>query len=312
MKPSLFVIGNSKSGTTALYHFLSEHPNIFMCSPKEPNYFARDFCRDPNPNGAFHQLSEMEYINLFRKAVPGQTCGESSACYFYSQEAAKGISSYNPDARLIVMLREPVSFLYSYYWQLRKNPRTEGEVVRSFGNALALEARRENGSDIPRKCLVPELLFYSRRIKYADQLVRLYKYFHRSQIKVIIYEDFKEDNQSVFESVLRFLGLDDSFRPAIRLYNQGTATRSRLLKRLVHDASHGVGWGAPIKGLAKQVVSERLRKRITSVAVDKLVFSRIPKIDPILKVELMAEYRDEVEKTGLILGKDMLQRWGYK
>jgi len=310
-RPSFFLIGNSKSGTTALYHFLKAHPQLFLCCPKEPNYFARDFCRDTNPEGAFFQRSEDSYHALFQDALPNQKCGESSACYLYSKVAAEGIKAYEPDARLIVMLREPVSFLYSYYWQLRKNPITEGEELRRFADALALEEDRKAGRRVPRKIVVPELLYYSDRIRYAEQLDRVYQSFDRSQVKVIIYDDFLLDNAGGFRDVLSFLGVDASFEPTFKKYNRGSATRSRTMKRFVRNLTFGNGWAAPIKAVAQRVVPTNVRRAITDRAVNGIVHASIPPIDPGLAADLRVQFRAEVKKLGDLLGQDLTKRWGY-
>ncbi|NJR45511.1 MAG: sulfotransferase [Hyellaceae cyanobacterium CSU_1_1] len=67
-KPSFFIVGNPKSGTTALYNFLKEHPSIFMPKCKEPHYFAKDLCRVPNQQTVYYPMNKQEYYTLFNEA----------------------------------------------------------------------------------------------------------------------------------------------------------------------------------------------------------------------------------------------------
>ncbi len=310
-KPSFFIAGNSKGGTTALYQFLSAHPGIFMCRPKEPNYFARDFCRDPNPRGSFHPRTEADYLGLFDEAKPHQRCGEASACYLYSSVAARALHTFDPEARIIVMLREPVDFLYSYYLQLLKNPVTEGERVKDFRKALALEEERRRGRKIPRGCLLPEFLYYSERVKYAEHLERFFAVFSRAQIKIILYDDFKQDNARVYQDVLAFLGITASFTPDFQAHNQGAVLRNRPLRDLMHTVSMGRGWAQPLKPVLKRLLPTAQRRVLMRIIHERLLFKPKPHLDDAFTHELKHRFRDDVAALSALLGCDLLTRWGY-
>lgn len=110
-RPSFFIAGHSKSGTTALAMFLRQHRKIFICDPMEPNFFCPSWCRADGPPSHFFRRTEEQYLSLFGRAAPGQLCGEASAVYLYSPEAAQRIHDFNPDARIVMVFREPVEFL---------------------------------------------------------------------------------------------------------------------------------------------------------------------------------------------------------
>ena len=310
-KPSFFIAGNPKGGTSALQRFLKAHPAVFMCRPKEPKYFAQDFFREAGGQRTFARMTEADYLDLFREAQPDQRCGEASTWYLYSRVAAQAIHAFNPSARLIFVLREPADFLYSYYLQLRKNPVVEGERVNDFRKALALEPERKQGRKIPRGCLLPEFLYYSERVKYAEQLERFFACFDRAQIKIIIYDDFKRDNEGVYRDVLAFLGLDPSFTPVFQAHNKGHVLRSKRLQRVFQRVIFGERWAAPLKPMLKRLIPERLR-RVLVRRIKKQWLSR-PKdaLDPALAAELKQHYRGEVEKLSTLLGRDLLTLWGY-
>lgn len=307
-----FIAGNSKSGTSALYRFLKVHPQICMSYPKEPNVFATDFCHASDV-GAFKRKSLKQYHGFFRHAEEGQLWGESSACYLYSEEAAREIHQYNPDAQIVAIFREPVDFLYSYHLEMLTNPASEGEVEKDFERALQLEADRKAGRSIPRGCLIPELLYYSERVKYAEHLRRFYRYFDRDQVKVFIYEDFKQDNAAIYEELLRFLGVDPTFRPpAFEKHNKSLKLKSKRAQRLVDNLSFGRGVFAPIKTAIKTVLPQSIRGWLIRTAYDHFIFKPKPTIDPDLERRLKAKFRPEVKAFGELIGQDMVSKWGYE
>ena len=131
-KPNFFIVGLPKSGTTALHDFLNQHPQIFMSKVKEPHFFCTDFHRESDAfhdsQLFFHFRDEETYLKLFSDLTTEKVIGESSTGYLYSKEAAKQIHDFNPEAKILIVLREPTSFLYSVHSQvLNINAETEEE-----------------------------------------------------------------------------------------------------------------------------------------------------------------------------------------
>ncbi|MEM8556263.1 MAG: sulfotransferase [Bacteroidota bacterium] len=311
-RPSFFIVGNSKSGTTAMSRFLEQHPDLFVCRPEEPNFFATDFCRDPDPTGLFHPRPEADYLAMFEEAQPGQRCGEASACYLYSEEAIANIAAFDPDARLIAIFREPVSFLRSYHVQLLKNPIKEGESEQDFERALALEAARRRGEQIPEGCLVPEFLFYSERVRYAEHLARVYQHVPKEQVLVLIYEDFRRDNPGTVRRVFEYLGVDPDFAPAFEQHNNGgQVVKSRRAQGLVHQLEHGRGPFGAVKRLAQAVVPAPVRKRLVKAAYQKAVLRTAERPDEALVAYLKQQFLPEVAAFSTLIGRDMVAEWGY-
>ncbi len=185
--PGFFIVGQSKSGTTALYEMLKRHPQLFLPDFKEPSYFAADLRprvkqRVPEPE------TLEEYLPLFAPALPTQIPGEASSLYLYSHEAAGAIARVAPDARIIAILREPASFLHSLHLQLVQN---RLEDHKDLAQALALEGERREGRAIPASCYRPQALFYSERVRYLEQLRRYHAVFPPEQVLVLIYDDFR-------------------------------------------------------------------------------------------------------------------------
>lgn len=309
-RTDVFIVGNSKSGTSALHAFLDQHPEICMSSPKEPNMFATDFCHDQDV-GAFQRKSESEYLSFFDDCTGRTLWGESSACYLYSKEAAQNIHAFNSDAKIIAIFREPVSFLHSYHLQQLQNPVSEGETVKEFEAALQLEERRKRGLDLPKGCLIPELLYYTERVRYAEHLERFYKLFGRDQVLVLIYEDFKRDNEGIYREVLDFLGVSQDYRPSFKAYNKGKKLKSKTAQTFFHRLTHGEGMWARPHSILKALVPTSLRRFVLHLAYETLVFEPKDEISPALRTSLMQSFRPEVERFSVLVGRDLTAEWGY-
>ena len=235
-KPNFFIVGEPKSGTTALYEYLKQHPEIYMSEEKEPNYFCRDFFEESlryyGKNLFFHLTSENEYLALFQDSRNAKIIGEGSTGYLYSTVAAEKIQSFNPRAKIIMMFREPVDFLRSLHAQYL-NDHIEDE--HDFLKALQLEGERTKMHNIPQNVRFPSLLFYTERIKYAEHVKRFLKYFDKHQIHVLTFERFKKDNKNSILKVLDFLEVTTDFEPQLKKINVHKVIRSHLFYSIVQN-----------------------------------------------------------------------------
>ena len=147
-KPDFFIIGAPKCGTTTLYSWLKDHPDIFMPESKEPHYFAQNlsdrYCRIRN---------ESDYLSLFLEANNHQKCGEASVLYSFFPDSIKRILDFNPRAQIIMMIRHPVAMVQSYHAQLLVNLE---EDIEDFEKSWDLQKDRQEGKNIP-KSTVPSV-----------------------------------------------------------------------------------------------------------------------------------------------------------
>lgn len=309
--PDFFIAGNSKSGTTALYHYLARHPAICMSNPKEPNFFAEDFLHNEGV-GAFSKRTVAEYRQCFAHATTEELWGEASACYLYSTEAAAQIHAVNPDAKIIAIFREPVDFLFSYHLQMLQNPVSEGETEKDFTAALALEHARKQGRQLPEGCLIPQLLYYSERVHYTEQLLRFRERFGPEQMRVYVYEDFKSDNEGVFRDILSFLDLDPAqASPDIEQHNRSVKVKSKLAQNFAFNVSHGNGWYAPLHTAVKAVVPRPARRFLTRSIYNTLAFKPKPTLDRATQQKLKHRFLPQVESFSEVMGVDLVSRWAY-
>ena len=309
--PDFFIVGHAKSGTTALYEMLKGHPQIFMPELKEPWFFASDMKPrfQPIRSGKPPQTLE-EYKRLFAGAAPGQRAGEASSSYLWSQTAAAAIAAVKPDARIIAILREPASFLRSLHLQLLQS---HVEVEKDFKRAIGLEAARREGREIPRTSHRPQLLQYSDHVRYADQLKRYHDQFPREQVLVLIYDDFRADNEAAVREVQRFIDVDAEGPIEVLDVNPSIMMRSQRLDDLVYAVS--VGKGGPVTRAARATIKAALPRRARRGALGltrtRIVHGPPPEADEEFMRQLRVRFKPEVVAISDYLGRDLVGLWGY-
>ena len=305
--PNFFIVGKPKAGTTSLHSMLSHHPDIFMSPVKEPHHFHRDYIEEAEQrhrgNFSLPYKDRKQYLKLFECAKNERIVGESSTGYIYSKKAAKEIADFNPDAKILVIFREPVSFLYSLHSQFL---RSGVEIENSFKKALLLEKQRRSGISLPEKTSFTKNLLYSEQTKYCEQLERFNRVFCQSQIKVKIYEDFREDYVSFYRDILDFLGVNTDFLP--ELVRNNPHKNVRFVKVANWLIYHGERKKNNIVRLFPDFITQ-----ITRPILSRLFFkaSRRNPIDPELRMELMQKFKSEVVNFSETIGTDLVKKWGY-
>ncbi len=310
--PDFFIVGHAKSGTTALYEMLRRHPQVYMPELKEPWFFASDMQPRFAPDiGGLPPQTLAEYAELFRDAGPDQQVGEASSSYLWSRTAASAIADVQPRAKIIAILREPASFLRSLHLQLLQS---HVESEQDLRRAIALEGARAEGKRVPRRSHRPQLLQYADHVRYAEQLRRYEERFGREQMLVLIYDDFRADNEGVVRGVMRFLGVDETVPVEGLEVNPTVRMRSQALDDLVHAVS--TGRGGPLSGAArtavKAITPRRLRREALTVARRRIVHGEPRAVPESFMNELRRRFRDEVAAVSAYLDRDLVAQWGYE
>ncbi len=310
--PDFFVIGPPKSGTTALYEMLRQHPEIYMSKVKEPRFFASDLPSSFQRHSDVPPLTYEDYLALFADARPDQRAGEASTAYIWSATAAQRIAQAQPGARLISILRDPASFVRSMHLQLLQiRIETEPDLRR----AVALEDARREGRELPSKMTRwPQVLLYTERARYLEQLRRYQEAFRADQLLVLIYDDFRSDNQATLAEVLRFLDVDDRVDIELTEANPTVRVRSARLEDMVGAADLGRGrLAGAVKTVAHVALpSKRLRKQAFWFVRRRMVFGEPPPPDEDFMIELRKRFEPEVAALSEYLGRDLLTLWGYE
>lgn len=199
--PEFFVAGAPKAGTTALHAALAQHPQLYLSAVKEPKFFLTDG-PPPTQGGPGdvktyreHVWRRSDYEALFDPAPPGALRGESTPFYLYSQDAQRRIRALIPDARLILILRDPVERAHSnwtHMWSAGLDP------IDDFVAACAAEEDRiaAGWADFWR---------YKRLGLYGEQITHLYQTFAREQVLVLRYGALVADPAGVLDRICAFL-----------------------------------------------------------------------------------------------------------
>ena len=289
--PNFFIVGAPKSGTTALYHFLRQHPQIFMPEAKEPHFFGG--AAEPEKP----RRTLQEYLGLFRDGVGKPCVGEASVYYLYSKTAARNIYAFNPAARIIIMLRNPIAMIPSLHHQ---RVYSDNERLLDLDDALAAEGPRRRGEmRIPRKTNNPHALFYRDIGRYSAQVKRYLEIFPVEQVHIILFDDFVADVAEAYRGTLRFLGVDPSFVPTFERVNDSRAIRSPFVRRwLERPLNKG-----RLRGLVpfRRNLYEAVHRWNTLAGVKLLP-------TPAQAALLRREFANDIRELSTIIGRD-LSHW---
>lgn len=190
MKVNTFIVGAPKAGTTSLHFYLSQHKDVCMSTIKEPNYFSSSEVQDLYYDSPILK-STSEYNKLFEK--DSVIKGESSVSYLYYEKVPQRINEYNPDAKIIIMLRNPSERLFSHYLMDKRL----GFCSKSIQD---IHQHRSKYA-----------LFFQQFFKlgnYHEQIKRYQNIFGSNKVLILFYDDFKKDTRLEVEKVFKFLGIE--------------------------------------------------------------------------------------------------------
>ena len=296
LRPNLFIVGAPKSGTTALFTYLEQHPQISMSKIKEPQFFANDVCGDQR---CVQTMSE--YSSCFDpRDKDFVVIGEASTCYLGSKRAPFEIHKFSPGARIIVMLRNPIDVMYAEH-----SERVFGgtEHITDFEAALdSPEPRRWRSG--PFKGSLVRNLGYREITNFSQQVQRYLDVFGKENVQVIIYDDFAHNPKLAYQSVVSFLGVVAHGDVDFSVVNANRHARNRAFHDLLRYPP------APAKQLARALLSQPMRRTLG----DCLRWLNIkqaarPLLDKKFRKRITMEYAPEVSQLSSILDRDLLSIW---
>ncbi|MFQ5785171.1 MAG: sulfotransferase [Alphaproteobacteria bacterium] len=294
-KPDFFIVGAPKCGTTALSAWLREHPRVFISQPKEPHYFAFDFPSRRNAS------TLDEYLGLFANADERHLAvGEASVWYLYSDVAIPEIMRFNPAARIVVMVRNPVELVPSLHAQLRYSA---DEDEPNLETAWRRQDERARGRGLPESPLEAAMYRYRAVAMLGAQIERALGAVPREQLRIVVFDDLAADPQAVYRDVLAFLAVPPDGRAVFPRVNESKVNRSARLKRiLAHPPPlvRAMRLLRRIPGVRPAYVS--LVERIQGLNTRK---DERPPLAPEFRRELAQAFRDDVERLGAILDRDL-------
>ena len=281
-KVDFFIVGAPKAGTTSLYHYLNEHSEIEMSSQKEPDFFSDQSLQKQKLYYDKNRIDTLEKYNSLFEREDVILRGDSSVSYLFYEDVPHKIITYNPDAKIIIMLRNPIDRAFSHYLM----DYSLGLISESFETIIQKQSKHKNAN-----------LFYQQYIQvseYSKQIKRYLEVFSKDNIHFIDYEDFKNDTSDVVNSVFLFLGVNDDFQPYLKKkYNTYTAPKNSLIRYVYSFVA------------CRKMVANILSKNLTKTIRNLLFRSdKKPQLTELTRNFLIKHFESDVRELSELLNKD--------
>lgn len=293
--PDFVIAGAPRCGTTAVYQALQQHPDVFWTAIKEPHYFAFDYVdRRPVENAEL-------YDSIYKHARDGQLRVDASVLYLSSREALPAIMQRRPDAKIIVLVRDPVDLFVSWHNQCLA---TLDEDVRDPQQAWRLQEERAAGRSLPKCCHEPLTLQYRTICSLGSQVKRLFEVVPEKQRLILLFDDLQRDPRAEYKRVVDFLGIVDDGESAFDAANAFSRPKSATIALL----SRTLQVGRPWKNLRLRLKPFLNRHGIYVVEwllKKNRVLSHKPEVSAAFRRELQEELRAEITLLARLLDRDL-------
>ncbi len=290
--PDFVIAGAPKCGTTSLHHWLDQHPSVHMLRG-EPHYFAHDL--------AYNQpaMPERRYAALCRAAGQDRQIGDRSTWYLYSERAAGAIQAANPNARIIILLRQPAELLHSLHAHFCQ--RGQRETITDLRAALAMEPARRRGEQLPPHGGFVEKFFYSSLADYTPGIQRFIDAFGPDRVRVVLLDELRDRPQATYAALLEFLELDAAFAPDFEVHNRSAPIPDSLWRRAWRSGT----WRYTVRRLRPAWLQQRQLERKHKKRAQAARSEPWPKLDAELRQELTRRFEPAIQSLETLIGKDL-------
>lgn len=287
---TFFIVGTPKAGTTSLYHYLEEHPEIYLSPIKETNYFSYEAIKAQNLYYKEEHISTIEeYQEQFKNSVAEKAIGEASVSYLFYPEVPEKIKSYNANANIIIILRNPVDRGFSHFL---------------MDSRLGLVGDLSFEDIIYKKKKHPNIhLYYQQFIElgcYYNQVKRYLDTFGTEKVKIFLLEDLKENLSLVIHEIFEFLQVDTAYFPNLEVsHNTFLNPKNKVIGNFYKQK-----W---IRSLLKSVLPEENIHKIK-----QLLFSKDskPKMDKVTQEYLRNYYKNDCIKLEQLIQRNLSSWYG--
>ena len=296
-KINLFIVGAAKSGTTSLYHYLKQHPDIYLPLVKEPNFFSNVESTNPaaylkpRKNKFYHNKvinDRLVYYNLYKGAQSSKILADASPSYLWDPNAAQKIHKHHSYAKIIILLRNPVERAFSHYlMDVKEGIQAEREFIEAI--------EKDN---LTRPKVWGKAHLYLELGLYHDQVKRYLELFGEKKVKVILYQEFISNTRQVLEQICEFLHVDYRFVENInynKIHNKYVAPRGKVSKTIL-TYKNKIGF---IKNLTPKFLKDFIRKHFLFKEVEK------PRLNHKSKEFLYNYYKSDIDKMEKLLNIDL-------
>jgi len=281
------IVGAAKSGTTSLFHYLSEHPEIFMTTPKEVNFFSKDEIKNQNLFYDSHITENIsDYENLFRNHTNEKAIGEGSVSYLFYSKTPYKIQELIPNAKILILLREPISRGFSHYLMDYKL----GLVNNNYKDIVYKKSTHKNMK-----------LYYQQYVElglYYSQVKRYLDIFGKEQVKIFLQEDLYNNTDYVIKDIFNFLNVDTSFMPNVdKTHNVFSSPKNKSIHKIYSNYY--------LRNSLSKIIPTNIKDNIKKIFFK---YDSKPMIDKDVKQYLFTIYYDDIIKLELLINRD-LSHW---
>ena len=304
--PNFFVVGAAKAGTTSLYNYLAEHPEIYLSPVKEPNYFSIDidpskfrddydelvdFELEPYLNGPMNETIHIAFVHdeglykkLFKNVKNEIAIGEASNSYLYSRVAAERIREIVPNSKIIMMLRNPITRAFSHYLMNVGSQYKQISFKEELENDLKKNTKGWGISHI-----------YLELGSYHEQVKRYIDNFPPENVGIYIYEDYQKNPRKTVTDIYKFLGVSTHFKPDLSKKYNVSLPRKKLKE----------SFSLSIESLKRFSVTKLPKYLQTAVTLSIGRNLQKPRIDEESLHFLKNYYAEDIKKLSLLINKDL-------
>jgi hypothetical protein len=295
--PNFFLVGAPRAGTTSLWRYLKAHPEVYMPSTlegKEPSHFC-----DLAAPWARRCRDYEAYLKLFEKGHRALAVGDASTNYLIAPEAAGRIQRQYPDAKILVILRNPADRAYSVYsflcyWGI--------ETATTFEAALRREdARADDAAFRNRHELLHYAFLYYRSSLYSQQIKRYLDLFPRERVHIVLNDDLKHRGMETVQGIYRFLGVNPQFEPELDVHNKSQLPMSIRLQAQIASRWHA----HPLLPRTPIRRRDKLHYPVVFGINTLLGTYRKSRMRPDTRRALIERFRPDIEATSALIGRDL-------
>lgn len=294
-KIDFFIVGAQKSATTSIYEYLNSMESVAMPLIKEMQVFTNDklYKNFPKNIGSF-----------YAKDYEDKIVGMADVEILYAHKiTAKKIYKHNNQAKIIIMLRNPIDRAYSSYWFSRKNQR---ETINTFEDAIAIEDERKKSLNQNDRLA----LTYLDVSMYFQQVQTFIEQFGKDNVLILTMEEFFKDKENEFTKVLKFLKLEnESFNNDIlsKKFNEGGDVKSKFLQSMFNRKNS-------IRSFYNTIIPLTLRMKIRNKVINPILLKnskalKYQEIDKKLYEKLKLYFKDDIEALSKLIDKDLGKVW---
>lgn len=288
--PNFFIVGGPKCGTTAMNQYLGQHPDIFMAQ-KELHFFSSDLKLK-------YHISENEYLDYFQGVKNEKIVGEASVWYLFSEMAAQAIKAFSPEAKILIMLRNPIEVIHALHSQHLYDG---NENVRDFAKALRMDESRKKGLNMPESLEYLELPPYLTSVLFSGQVKRYLDVFGERNVFIILYDDFVTDSKKVLYETMEFLGLNPQTDMETKIINPNKRIINLYLHRILKNPSPLLKKFVRLILPVKRIRHEMMK---TLFSLNKRIAKR-DNLDENLMVKLKLELSGDIKELSQIINRDL-------